>query len=175
MMGLASEDPSEIEKLPELKQGDTNAVKYEFVDGVVHLFPCLKGKCFPTEQQKIFAEFVCLELNQQLHHDGSWRVVLSEPVRSSYDHMTGLYRSYVPTKLECQFLDAEGDPQFVVGFEQNIKFLIEWGLHIVLQHCECGYNEWESMMEAISINEAQKYRPHLGEKPTSVEEQYAVD
>lgn len=175
-MSLASSEPDEGNQLPELNPGDVNACKFEWINDAPMFFPCPQGKCFPLDQQKIYAEFLLTELMTHLHHDHKWRVVLADPVKQKYDRDSGLFRSYVPTKIECQFVDHDEDAQFVVTLEQSIdKIITEWGLNPVLDQCERAYEMWADMMKVVDVREDQMYRAAKGETPDNVAEQWAVD
>lgn len=161
-----SEDPSALDDLPELNTGHVNAVKWEDVDGNTVFFPCPVGKCYPTEDQKLLAEILCQDLNEQLRLGGAWRVVWSQPAKVSWDQLTKIHRAYMPKKLECQYMDNEGDVQFVVAFEQSMRTLLNWGYDNLLSNCDAAYNEWASIMQIVDVRESQKYRPLCGERPT---------
>lgn len=168
-------DPEQLKNLPELNVGDLNACKYEVIDGNPVFFPCLSGKCFPLDQQKWYCEFLCMSLNEHLHFDGSWRVVLRDPVRQKYDPDAGLFRVYVPTKIECQFLDGDGDVQFVVAMEHRIESLIKWGLNHTIDMCAAAYKRWRDMMSAVDVREDQMIKAAKGQKSSDPQLQSVQD
>lgn len=116
-----------------------NAVKYEMVEG--EIIKTKVGKCFPTDTQEVLAESLLQLLMAQIAHDGSWRMVWRDPVKTTWDKFTGLFRPWKPTVLQCQFLDEDGDIWFVVNIEENEVDAIEKGVSHWVAECEQAY-QW---------------------------------
>lgn len=169
------DDPSQASKLQPLNAGELNACKFDWYEGKAVFFPCISGKCYPTEEQKHFSEFLCYELNEQIPHDGRWRVVMRSPVKHKWDDVSRAFRAYMPTVIEMQYLDADGDPQFVTSLEEKLSKILDWGFITLLELAEAGYTEYKAMMQAMNISPEQTIKAAQGQKATNELEQYAID
>lgn len=174
-MQATIEDPEQENNLAELNPGNLNAAKFEWVDGKPEFFPCFDGKCYPTEEQKLYAEELMWQLNEQIAHNGKWRAVLRSPLKSQWDEISRTFRAYMPTIIELQFLDIDDDPQFVVALEKKLDKLLDWGFEAAVELCEAAHSEYSAMMIAMDIKPEQTVRAAKGEAVTNEAEQYAID
>mgnify|MGYP000996534875 CR=1 FL=1 len=116
-----------------------NAKKYELLEGEV--VSIALGKCYPTAVQDVCAESLCRILNAQIAHDGSWRVVWRDPVARRYDPSSMLFRTHLPTVLQCQYLDQDGDVWCCVNIDDDVADIIEAGVSTWVEKCEEAY-QW---------------------------------
>lgn len=152
------------------------AVKWEWKDGAV--VEKKIGRCFPIPEQKVYAEELCGFLNRELQEErgDSWRVVWTNPKKSYWDRLSGLFRPYVPMSLEVQYLDADQDVQFVVDISEGAGRIIDiWTLlenfsfTDVMELCMGALKEYRELMYCAEVRHDQKYSPMRGEKDTAPE------
>jgi hypothetical protein len=158
---LESKEPLDETRLPELNQGELNASKWEWVDGNAIYYPCISGKCFPTDEQKLYGEILIEMLHEHINHDGKWRIVYRDPAKSNWDTITKTFRAYMPTVIEMQFLDLGNIPQFVVSAERRLDELLDWGFDNMVDLCEAAFTEHGALMKVIDIKESQKINAEL--------------
>ena len=149
-----------------------HAVKYELHEGEVHQFTM--GRCYPTEVQSMLAGSLVRLLNAQIAHDGSWRCVWCEPSKNStYDTSTGLFRNRMPTVLQCQYLDRDGDIWTAVNIEEAVHDIIDIGVHHWIQQCEEAYQFVRHLhKDVLDLREKDTYSPARGDAPTPSQDGY---
>lgn len=125
------------------------------------------GTIHPLPEQKVIAEELCRLLNVHIGHDGYWRCVWVKPA-TQRDTFSGLYRNHVPTVMECQWCDADGDVQFVVEIEEKPWAMLDIGVSHWVENCEEAYSRWKSMIGGLELNiETQTHKAAQGEAPKS--------
>ena len=142
-----------------------NAVKYEWIEGEVRKNSA--GRCYPLPEQEIYAQTLCKFINDEMKlvKGSSWRIVLTNPHKKFYNKMTGLYHPAVPSMLECQYLDKDGDVQFVVELEENIWDLLDnFSFTDICELCEGAYKEWYDLQKVLEVRPDQTYSPARGEQ-----------
>jgi hypothetical protein len=142
-----------------------NAVKYEWIEGEVR--KTATGRCYPLVEQDIYANTLCKFINDEMKlvKGSSWRIVLTNPYKSFYNRMTGMYQAAVPSMLECQYVDKDGDVPFVVELEENVWDLLDnFSFTDVCALCEGAYKEWFDLMKVVDVRESQTYSPSRGEQ-----------
>lgn len=151
-----------------------NSVKYEWVEGRPITTPST-GKCFPTEEQHIFARMLLADLMEDFHHDGSWRIVWRDPVRSKWEAVSRMYRAYLPTTIEMQYLDKDGDVQFVVASDDSLDSLLNMGFYDIKENLMQAFAHWQGMRKALDLANAPTISLAKGEKPSNPAEQFAAE
>lgn len=131
-----------------------HAVKYEFSDDG-EIIETRVGRCYPTEVQKMVAESLLKLLMAQIAHDGSWRLVWTEPsIKPAWDASMGIFRPRLPTVLQCQYLDRDGDVWTVVNIEEETHNIIEAGLSCWVEKCEEAYQwVWNFRSKVMDIRQ----------------------
>lgn len=164
---------SALSQLPDPTPAQLNSVKWEWVDGKAIYFACTDGKCFPTDEQQNFGEMFCYDLNEQFHFDGRWRVVWRDPVKSMWDKIARRYVAYYPTLLEFQWLDADGDPIFVVESDKSFdKILDEYESGEMFHRAEVAHKtSMEMLHRHFQVDASMQYRPSKGEKAKDITQQ----
>lgn len=144
----------------------TYAKKYFLVDG--ELKSQVKGICNHLPEQEVLAE----ELLKLLHRrrttwqGGSFRVVLAKVEKDYRDKFDAVWKRYVPTCFELQFLDKDGDVQFVIEYPEDTFTIIEQiGVSRMGDEAEEAFDRWKSIYGALEINPTQTYKAAMGEKP----------
>lgn len=148
-----------------------HAVKWEWKDGDVHKVSV--GKCYAIPEQEIYAEEVCRFLNRELQEQrgSTWRVVWTAPKKSYYDRLSGLFRAWVPQALEMQYIDQDGDVQFVIDITQETRakqvdvftLLDNYSLTDIAQLCQQAYKEYYDLIAAAEVRANQMFSPNRGE------------
>lgn len=155
-----------------------HAAKYELVDGDVR--ETKVGKCYPIPEQKVYAEEIVRFLNGELQEKPghTWRAVWTNPKKSYYDRLSGLFRPWVPQSLELQYIDTDGDVQFVVDLcldaatrNMDVFTLLEnYSFTDVMQLCHGAYKEYYDLMAAAELRVGHMFSPKKGERDTAHEE-----
>lgn len=148
------------DKLPD----GINAVKWEMKDGGI--VRTASGKCFPIPEQEVYAEELVKFLNIQLKIDrgASWRVVWTQSRPKYYDRLSGLYRVAVPELIECQYLDKDGDVQFLVDMEEDVWTLLDnFSFTDVCNLCNNAYEQWRDLIDIVDPREPHMFSPTHGE------------
>lgn len=142
------------------------AVIFRYIDGDVISKRSGFGKCYPLVEQKLYAENLCRFLNKDIAFDkGSWQCVWTQPCKSYYNRMSGIYQAYVPELLECQYLDKDGDIHVVVEFEENVWDLLDnFSFTEVSGLCTKAYEQYKEIEAAVDAKPHQKYSPANGDK-----------
>lgn len=143
-----------------------NAVKWEMIEGEIVRTKC--GKIFPLPEQDVIGEAACAQLNRSIPHTGSWRVVWCQPIETKYDRESHLYKRWVPTVLEFQWLDKDGDPIFKVDTEDEPSVILDIGLSHYLDQCEEAYQKvYEFRHKIVNIDPEQTFKQSQGQAPVS--------
>lgn len=174
MQTMPKELFNEESEIADLPKDALNSVKWEFVDGRVIKIPSA-GKCFPTEDQDIFAETLCWDLNEQVNFGGRWRVVWRNPTKSRWDSITRMFRAYYPTMLEIQWLDADGDIHICSKSEATLDNMLVWGIEAIVEHAAKAHELWEERNKLLEVSSLPQFSWAKGERPTSMAEQFAAD
>jgi len=164
-------DESEI---PDLNPAELNSFKYEWIEGKAVEIPSV-GACYPTSEQKIFAEMLSYDLNETFDHDGSWRIVWRDPVKSKWDPVSRMFRPYLPTVLEVQYLDADGDVKISMDADQKFEVLLRWGFDVIKENLMSAFRHYQERNKALDVDNLPTYSPARGQKPTNALEQFAQD
>lgn len=139
------------------------AVKYEFIEGEV--VKTKVGKCYPLVEQDMYADQLVRFLNKEIAFDkGRWRCVWTQPRRSYWNRISGLFHAWVPTLLECQYVDKDGDIPCLVDMEENIWDLLEhFSFTHIAELCNQAYETYRDVEKVVDVKEAQKYSPVHGQ------------
>lgn len=142
------------------------AVKWEMIDGEVVEIPAV-GKCYPLHEQRVYAEQLCkfLNLNIAFEKGSRWRVVWTQPRRSYWNKLSGLFHPWVPELMECQYVDRDGDVQCVVDFEENVWDLLDnFSFTDVADLCNSAFEALMDIERDVGVRTDQKYSPSHGQK-----------
>lgn len=148
--------------------GQVNAQKWEYA-GSGRSMTFKTGIINPTPAQCAFAEDVCRFLNRELGYNGRWRTVWTQPARQWQDWVTGLTLFWVPELFEAQYLDMDGNPQFVWEAEEDIYTLLEWGIHSVAEQAHAAFKEYEELIKLTDVKPHQRVNLAKGETISNYE------
>jgi len=149
----------------ELRQAALSAcaIKFFLVEGALQYER--KGKCNPLPEQQVLAEMFLLCVERRRAWPGSFRVVLHKVKEEFRDPISHLWKRYVPTLLEIQYLDQDGDVQFVTEYPDGILTIIEEiGVSRMADEAEEAYDRWKKFIDPIGIKPEQTYKRAAGEK-----------
>lgn len=139
-------------------------VYYEYKEGT---FVRSKiGKIYPLPEQEVFAEELLRYLTAKISLDGGWRVVWKEPKKSYWDKMGGLFRAYVPTVVEMEFLDKDGDVVCSIFSEDKVWDMLELGMTNYANQAYNAVMAAREFLKTADIRPEQTYKRALGEKPS---------
>lgn len=128
-------------------------------------------------EQIMWAVDVIRSLNRELHHDGAWVIVFTDPKPPEKGecvaHLYAGHREYA--KYALLWLDQDGDVQFAQEWVMGESELLDWcdvlmqGLEAVMQKCETSWSIWHHhMREVIEPAEGQTFKRAKGQAPSSV-------
>jgi hypothetical protein len=103
--------------------------------------------------QDDYARKLVANLNKQLHHDGVWAVMWTNPTEFG-----------MPTELRIAFQDKDGDPQFVIEVERTLTDLMVHGPDSHMENCERAYQQWVRWQKEMEISEKQKIKWGQGQE-----------
>jgi len=127
-------------------------------------------------EQLMWASDVLKALNRELHHDGAWVVVFTDPAPPGAGdlviHVNGGYCEY--GRYALLWLDDEADVQFALEWVRNESELLDWsdvllaGLHSLMGKCEAAWEMWNThMRDVLDPDEDQTFARARGEQPSS--------
>lgn len=93
------------------------------------------------------------KLNAQLHHDGAWAVMWTNPTPDG-----------MPTEIKISFQDVDGDPQFVIDCERTLADLMTTGPESHMENCERAYQQWKQWQVDMEISPNQKIKWGQGQE-----------
>lgn len=165
---------NEESEIKDFDPKELNSVKWEFFEGKVVKLPSV-GKCYPCEDQDIFAETLCWDLNEKMSFNGRWRVVWRNPVKSKWDKATRMFRAYYPTMLEIHWLDADGDIHINSKSEVSFDNMLAWGIEAIMQHAAKAHELWQERQKLLEVDGLPQFSWAKGQRPTDMVQQFAVD
>lgn len=127
-----------------------------------------------SPEQLMFAADGLRFLNRELHHDGAWVIVFTDPKPPQLE--TAIH---MPTHVEYSryvflWLDADGDVQFPMEWEEggggdldDFADVLIAGLQTLGQHAENAYKMWTEAMRALDASPAEQFKRALGERAPS--------
>jgi hypothetical protein len=126
--------------------------------------------------QQLWAGNLLKMLNRELHHDGAWVIVFTNPKPNAeglaiYAHPA--HREYL--RYAIVFVDKDADPQFTVEWlaGDNADFstfaqVVAAGIESTCQKCEAAWElHQEYMVKLIAPKEGQTFRKAKGEMPST--------
>jgi hypothetical protein len=142
------------------------AKKFFMVDGDVKSE--VIGICNPIPEQWVMAEEVLRLLHSRRKEwdGGTFRVVLHRVKPEVRDPVNGIWNRYVPTLMEVQFLDRDGDIQFLIEYPDDpVTIMDNIGCSRIGDEAEEAYNHWKKFHGTVDIKPEQTYKAAQGEKP----------
>lgn len=94
--------------------------------------------------EQMFANDMLTALNNQLHHDGAWCLVFTNPRALRPPMMEHTY-----DRLVLIWMDADGDVQFTQDHEEGIVHALEIGMDAWLQQAETAFQLWHHHMRTV--------------------------
>ena len=126
-------------------------------------------------EQTMWAADVLKALNRELHHDGAWVIVFTDPAppgQGDIIYLDGGHREY--GRYALLWVDDEGDVQFAMEWVRNESELLDWadvllaGLESVMAKAEAAWEMWNThMREVIEPAEGQTFARAQGQRPRS--------
>ncbi len=127
-------------------------------------------------EQIMWATDVLRRLNRELHHDGAWVVVFTDPKPPQAGELavmnTAGHREYA--RYALLWLDHDADVQFAVEWVMNESELLDWcdvllaGIESVMQKCETAWEIWRHHnREVLDPADGQTYARAKGQQASS--------
>lgn len=125
-------------------------------------------------EQIMWAADVLRRLNRELHHDGAWCVVFSDPKPPEPGEFAISIGHREYGRYALLWLDQDGDVQFAVEWVRNESGLFDWtevllaGMISVLDKCEAAWSVWNThMRQVLDPTEGQTFKRARGERASS--------
>ncbi|MGD0420538.1 MAG: hypothetical protein ABSA68_13330 [Xanthobacteraceae bacterium] len=125
--------------------------------------------------QMMFADDVLKKLNRELHHDGAWVIVFTNPKRPAPGDI--LYAQGAPAeygRYVLIWLDEDGDAQVPIEWVENESELLDFadvltaGLEAIIQQCEAAWAMWHlHMRQVIEPREGETFKRAQGQQAPS--------
>jgi hypothetical protein len=125
-------------------------------------------------EQTMFAADVLRKLNRELHHDGAWAIVFTDP--KPPEPGVAIYASPHTefARYALLWVDPDGDVQFAVEWVRGESEMLDFdevllaGIEYTMQCCENAWAMWKvAMREVIDPAEGQTFKRAMGQMPSS--------
>jgi len=127
-------------------------------------------------EQTMWAGDVLKRLNRELHHDGAWVIVFTDPAPQGEGeyaiYRLGMHREY--GRYALLWVDEDGDVQFAQEWVRNESELLDWtdvllaGIESVMDKCEASWNLWNThMRQVLEPAEGQTFKRARGQRASS--------
>jgi len=123
------------------------------------------------EMQAVFARDLLRMLNRELHHDGAWVIVFTDPAPPQA--LISLKWEY--RRFAILWLDRDGDPHFSVEWLQGESDEFDFadvllsGIESWVARAETAWQEWKMLMrDVIDPTSEQTFKRAQGQAPTNV-------
>ena len=127
-----------------------------------------RGICNALPEQEVLAEELLKLLGRRrtVWEGGSFRVVLTKVKKEYRDKFDNVWKRYIPELFELQFLDRDGDIQFVIEYPDDAFTLIDHkGVSTMGDEAEEAFDRWKSFKGIIDIRPEQTFKQAQGEAP----------
>ena len=127
-------------------------------------------------EQTMFALDVLNKLNRELHHNGAWVMVFTDPKPADTGGLAMLARSGQAeySRYVIMWLDEDGDVQFPIEWVENecephdFAGVLVLGIENIVGLCEGAYELWHlHMRQVLEPKEGELYKRAQGQLPAS--------
>lgn len=119
--------------------------------------------------QMMFARDVLTLLNREIHHDGAWMMVFTNPAAA--ESVLLVHAEY--QRMAFLFVDRDGDPQFTIdwvrggGEERDFADVLLSGRESWGNRCEAAWQTWKVLMrDTLAPSPEQLIKRAQGQQPT---------
>ena len=120
----------------------------------------------PVDELRMFGMDMVGALNRELHHDGAWVIVLTDPVRDG-GVIIDLSAKWLYQRWVILWLDEDGDVQFPVENEERLELVLSMGPDHWLEQCELAWNLWDENRKDLGAKPEQTFKRAQGETAPS--------
>lgn len=130
-------------------------------DGTISTLSGLQQLPKPWAPQEVFCSELANALQQALHHDGAWIVMLSAPIVSPL-WKTGIESRY--QNITVFWVDADGDIQFPWEIDDRFEALAAQSMDRWLEDAEKSWQNWHFHMRTVpDTKKAQTFKKAQGQ------------
>jgi len=118
--------------------------------------------------QAMFAMDMLKRLNDNIHHDGAWVIVFTNPLPLEPGSVIRMdYRTSFG-RFVFMWLDQDGDVRFPVECDEPFSTVLLKGWPHWVEQCQVAWQLWAVAEQALGAKPEQKYKRAMGETAPSV-------
>lgn len=123
-------------------------------------------------EQTMWACDVLRRINRELHHDGAWVIVFTDPAPVGADEVMFVHSGHAEYgRYALLWADEDADVQFAVEWVRNESEVLDWtdvlmaGIESVMGKCETAWTLWNThMREVLDPAEGQTFKRARGQQ-----------
>lgn len=123
--------------------------------------------------QALWASRVLWRLNRDLHHDGAWTIVFTNPKPTAQQCVMLAPNHCNYERYGLIWVDRDGDPGFTMEWAageselSNFTEVVLAGIESTMQKAETAWALWDESMQMLDVKPEQKFKKALGERAPS--------